>query len=1479
MSIGRARMGAYQVLPYQSEVMKDGPILYWRLNETSGQFLDSSGNGRHGTLSGTGVRGAPGIVEGDTAFKGDLNSFVGTPLQSVAGDFTYEFWFSATSLASLSEPSACIPIGHGHSGNYGLYIYLTAGAGGRIQVASFDGAAKETLADGVPLLNGPKHICVTRVGTVVTIYVNGSDVTTTHGVHGATVDPAGMNIYVNQYVAANYSAVATYDEVAVYAKALSLDRIRAHYNARMLKFNPLSLSPKFWLDAADANTLFRDSSGGPIAGPGDKVQRWMDKGSNGFHQLQGNWDFAGSLVIGFQNSLNAVLIPSFAGYGGFGPLTTGPQYTVFMVAKLNVLPTSGQSLMFQNGNAGDGYGITANYGASGPTTSIHHGGIVYKENGPANTNTELTTILYDGSNGRMRRNKVEKTITDAATAFNPPTYFQLNWGADLHLMELLVFQNALSNSDILRVEDYLSAKWAVPGLPVKLGASGWWDASDPNSMFDAPIGGNAAIADGQVARWQDKSGFNRHVTQTVAAARPIRKAAALNGLDLVQFDGIDDRLSGAFGSQAAWTVCMLARRPGTPSSNTYPRLFSQVGDAGAGDTGPGHWIPMIGVTGTNKIFTYANDGFQLGGAEPSLGGVFDYVVTHSGAEIRQYYNGTHNGTIDSTLGVNGAEIHVGGTIVSPNDFMAADIAEIIVLPYVVSDSQRLTIRDYLLTKWKIPSDPDADNYIGAVTSAMGVAPTPAQCDAITGFIIGEKTAKRWALIKQMILPVWGNSSANLIDLKTRGSWWGSGGTITHGAGFIQGDGASGYVMVSSFVDNGMSLNNGHVMAFAVDKDSRAGGFTYFGVSDNTSNDGSAALYPDWGSGNAIAWWGWTNGSGATAVTVFHSTMIGVFTMNANADDFTLRIFNDEADRGNASAVTNPSYPLPSSASGPAFMAWHKNDGNFYEHTDAKFGALSVGLGMTDFDIEAFSVNVEVLWKSVTGLSVPVTAVTFPTSGAGGGNTPSYPEIEAALTIPLPVPLATLAPALWLDANDPATLFSDEAGTSPAVIDGPVGRWGDKSGNGWHGTQSAPGNCPLRKTVNKLPGLLFEGKHLRHLLDQPAGNTVFVVASRTGTLFNLQGLFAATAPNQPMACYLAGKSSGVENWGGYRLDLGHFNSGHRLKPSPSVVTMTSSTTGGVMRHNKRIETSYASNAFHQDALERRLIGSAGTTQDFWYGYIHEIIVLPYVASPVLRGQIQDYLMVKWRIDHDAVEYLEAVTAAGVTPTAAQANTITAFILAEKAAGRWTRHKRIYLPIWANAAANAIDMVDRAVGTWSGSIVHANGYVEGGANGAFLATPSITALGLSRNDHCLSALIYRGHQGSGYSTVMAGLTNVNGLQMLESPDHNLELRSVNPAALTHKGNTGVFVGSRTASNAAQLLRRTANGITSVAGEPVSQGFFNQGISVFRRQTPGGALQGNHRIGVVHIGLGLSEIQATAFSANLKTLWQRSTGLAIP
>jgi len=72
---------------------------------------------------------------------------------------------------------------------------------------------------------------------------------------------------------------------------------------------------------------------------------------------------------------------------------------------------------------------------------------------------------------------------------------------------------------------------------------------------------------------------------------------------------------------------------------------------------------------------------------------------------------------------------------------------------------------------------------------------------------------------------------------------------------------------------------------------------------------------------------------------------------------------------------------------------------------------------------------------------------------------------------------SLSPALWLDASDASTLYTDSGLTTLVSADGdPVGGWKDKSGNTKHALQASGTNKPLYKTniKNSKSILRFDG---------------------------------------------------------------------------------------------------------------------------------------------------------------------------------------------------------------------------------------------------------------------------------------------------------------------------------------------------------------------------------------------------------------------
>jgi hypothetical protein len=92
---------------------------------------------------------------------------------------------------------------------------------------------------------------------------------------------------------------------------------------------------------------------------------------------------------------------------------------------------------------------------------------------------------------------------------------------------------------------------AVPALlPTDLPNLRFWlDAT--TGLFDATSGGSAVTTDNSaVARWEDQSGNSKNFTQATLNSRPVLKTAALNGKNVIEFDGSNDLLRDATSESA-----------------------------------------------------------------------------------------------------------------------------------------------------------------------------------------------------------------------------------------------------------------------------------------------------------------------------------------------------------------------------------------------------------------------------------------------------------------------------------------------------------------------------------------------------------------------------------------------------------------------------------------------------------------------------------------------------------------------------------------------------------------------------------------------------------------------------------------------------------------------------------------------------------------------------------------------------------------
>jgi len=261
----------------------------------------------------------------------------------------------------------------------------------------------------------------------------------------------------------------------------------------------------------------------------------------------------------------------------------------------------------------------------------------------------------------------------------------------------------------------------------------------------------------------------------------------------------------------------------------------------------------------------------------------------------------------------------------------------------------------------------------------------------------------------------------------------------------------------------------------------------------------------------------------------------------------------------------------------------------------------------------------------------------------------------------------------------------------------------------------------------------------------------------------------------------------------------------------------------------------------------------------------------------------------QLDSDALAYISAVTATGATVTKVQRSAINDFIKAEKAAARWTPIKRLFLPIWGSAAANAIDMKIRATGIYVGGVTHAAGYVQGnGSTGYMSMGTSPSAQGLTASSSFIFALVRQAESrtGANFSIMSAAnVTSRNSIAHIIYNNQSALFSSSVASYLTSPDNmnrAGIFYGGSTANNARYFRARRTAGVQSIGSNTTTDNTSasTSTMYVMAANSAGTTVEySNARIGAVGMGMALSTANADAFSLALKTLWETCTGLTLP
>ena len=344
--------------------------------------------------------------------------------------------------------------------------------------------------------------------------------------------------------------------------------------------------------------------------------------------------------------------------------------TIFATENLTPTYAIGRSLSAVN----EGSSVTFTLS----TTNVANGTLVPYTISGISAN-DVTTGSLTGS-FTVSNNLATATITMSAD--------QLTEGAETATLTL---NNAAASNFVVVNDTSVFTPATISGLQL------WLDAADSSTLFNATAGGSLVTTDGAaVARWADKSGNNRHATQTTANARPILKTSIKNGRNVLRFDGTNDILTStcSISGFASATVFGVFKRTGTfigaslgYSGSAGLRLYGENGYPVYFDgrpTGSSAFSSSVAVAGQSTNFVLA-------------GGICTTT------NMTAYLNGTAaastNVSISTIIAQNRTDI---GALNPPGqNFCSGDYSEILIYNSALTTTQRQQVETYLNSKWAL----------------------------------------------------------------------------------------------------------------------------------------------------------------------------------------------------------------------------------------------------------------------------------------------------------------------------------------------------------------------------------------------------------------------------------------------------------------------------------------------------------------------------------------------------------------------------------------------------------------------------------------------------------------------------------------------------------------------------------------------------------------------------------------------------------
>jgi hypothetical protein len=218
------------------------------------------------------------------------------------------------------------------------------------------------------------------------------------------------------------------------------------------------------------------------------------------------------------------------------------------------------------------------------------------------------------------------------------------------------------------------------------------------AWYDASVASSLTLASGAVSQWNDLSGGNYHLTQTVANDRPtFQTTSNVNLRPGVQFNGTNSSLRGTSvpGAGSGTYSLLFVINSGSAASNQF--FFEQGVDSGG----------RLGVTGELGIRTGNGNRFYTGSSfsttpRSAALAVIQPGTTHASVNIFENGSPATQTSVTSATFTLGSSLSMGGrhsSLETVTNAAAFTISEYIYYRRALPTAERQRIESYLRSKW------------------------------------------------------------------------------------------------------------------------------------------------------------------------------------------------------------------------------------------------------------------------------------------------------------------------------------------------------------------------------------------------------------------------------------------------------------------------------------------------------------------------------------------------------------------------------------------------------------------------------------------------------------------------------------------------------------------------------------------------------------------------------------------------------------